>query len=86
MAVLAAGALLIDALWIRSLAALIDLATVLSFITAPFLGVLSLRAVTAEWMPEHLRPSTPLRTLAVVGIGFLATFLVVFLVSRFLSV
>lgn len=80
MAVLAVGAMLILAtMGLKDLKKLIDLATVLSFITAPFLGVLSYRAVVSPWVPEPCRPGRPLRLLAQLGIVFLGMFLLYFL-------
>ena len=64
------------------LARLVDLATILSFITAPFLGMLTYRAMMADWVPEEFRPGLALRILAVAGIAFLTAFLDFFAYSR----
>ncbi len=83
MAILAAGAILILAtVGLQDLKKLIDLATILSFITAPFLGLLSYRAVVAPWVPEQYRPGRKLRLLAQVGIAFLGLFLLYFLYQQ----
>jgi Mn2+/Fe2+ NRAMP family transporter len=80
MALLAAGAILILAMMgLQDLKKLIDLATILSFITAPFLGLLSYRAVISREVPEQYRPGRKLRLLANIGIVFLGLFLVYFL-------
>ena len=85
MALLTTGALLILATTgLRDLKKLIDLATILSFITAPFLGLLSYRAVVSSAMPEQYRPGRMLRLLAQVGIAFLGLFLLYFLYQSFL--
>ncbi len=85
MVLLAVGAIVILAtIGLRDLKKLIDLATILSFITAPFLGWLSYRAVVAPWVPEEFRPGRKLRLLAQTGIAFLAIFLVYFLYRTFL--
>lgn len=85
MMLLAAGALLILAtMGLRDLKKLIDLATILSFITAPFLGLLSYRAVVSPWVPEQYRPGRKLRLLAQAGIAFLGLFLLFFLYRTFL--
>jgi Mn2+/Fe2+ NRAMP family transporter len=83
--VLIAGALLIIGRFMTNLLSLVDLATVLSFVTAPFLGILAYRAVTAPTVPEELRPSPGLRAMAIIGIVFLLAFLCVFLYHRFIT-
>ena len=84
IAVLSAGAMLIIAYGLRSLTGLIDLATILSFVTAPFLGILTYRAITDPVVPEACRPGRGLRALALAGIAFLGAFLLFFLYYRFL--
>jgi Mn2+/Fe2+ NRAMP family transporter len=83
MGVMAAGAMLIVGMYLRSLKALVDLATTLSFVTAPFLGFLTYRAIMADWVPDEFKPRPWLRGLAVVGIVFLGSFLLFFLYYRF---
>ena len=82
-AVLIGGALLIIRYAMGSLLGLVDLATMLSFVTAPFLAILTYRAVTAADVPEEFRPGAALRTTALVGIVFLLVFLAGFLLHRF---
>lgn len=83
MLVLAIGAMVIVIFYLADhLARLVDLATILSFITAPFLGILTYRAITAEWVPEEARPGRALRFVAVLGIVFLTAFLGFFAYSR----
>jgi Mn2+/Fe2+ NRAMP family transporter len=83
MAVLAVGAMVIVIFYLEDhLARLIDLATILSFITAPFLGILTYRAMMDDCVPEEFRPGRALRTLAVTGIVFLTAFLGFFAYSR----
>jgi Mn2+/Fe2+ NRAMP family transporter len=60
---------------------MIDFATIVSFLTAPILGYLNLRAVTSsEVAPEH-RPSKPMLVLSWVGLVLLGGFGLVYLVS-----
>jgi hypothetical protein len=74
--------MLIIGFYLRSLKALVDLATTLSFVTAPFLGVLTYRAIMAHWVPDEFKPRPWLRGLAIVGIVFLSAFLIFFLYYR----
>ncbi len=86
MTLLAVGAMVILAtLGMRDLKTLIDLATVLSFITAPFLGMLSYRAIISPWVPEQYRPNRFLRLLAQAGIALLGLLLIVFVYQCFVT-
>ncbi|MFH1313681.1 MAG: Nramp family divalent metal transporter [Candidatus Eisenbacteria bacterium] len=82
MGIMAVGAMLIIAFYLKSLKALVDLATTLSFITGPFLGFLTYRAITAKYVPAECRPAPWLRGLAVLGIVFLGGFLLFFIYYR----
>lgn len=70
----ALGALLILHLFLKGLPQLIDIATTLSFLTAPALAVLNHRAMYRENVPEELRPKGWLRALSLFGIAALSLF------------
>ncbi len=53
---------------------LVDLATALSFVTAPILAWLNHRAVFAKGLPENLRPSDGMRAFSRISIALLAAF------------
>lgn len=57
----------------------IDIATTLSFLTAPALAVLNHRAMYRENVPEELRPKGWLRALSLFGIAALSLFALVYL-------
>lgn len=61
---------------------LIDLATTLSFLTAPVIGYLNIRAVTAAEIPRELRPPWWWRSLAWAALVLLAALGLVYLWSR----
>jgi Mn2+/Fe2+ NRAMP family transporter len=84
-AILVAGGLLVIARFMNNLLSLVDLATILSFVTAPFLGVLTFRAMTAEEVPVAFRPGPGLRATAILGIVFLTGFLAFFIYHRFVA-
>jgi Mn2+/Fe2+ NRAMP family transporter len=65
-----------------SLTAMVDFATIVSFLTAPALGYLNLRAVTSESVPPDLRPGKGLVALSWVGLVVLSGFAALYLVSR----
>lgn len=83
MAVLIAGALPLISIFQSSLTRMVDLATTLSFLTAPVLGWFNYRAVTAPHMPEGTAPPVWLRVLTWVGLVFGVAFGIAFLVWRF---
>ncbi len=78
-----AGTFLIIRFLSSSMNWLVDLATTLSFLTAPLLGYLNLRVMTADHVPVEARPGRALVLFSKAGIVFLAAFGVVFLVWRF---
>ncbi|MFC2172560.1 NRAMP family divalent metal transporter [Acidobacteriota bacterium] len=84
MAVLCVGGMIVIAFYLTSLKALVDLATTLSFVTAPFLGILTYRAIMSDAVPDEFKPKPWLRGLAIIAIGFLIAFLSFFLYYRFL--
>jgi Mn2+/Fe2+ NRAMP family transporter len=83
--ILIAGGLLIIRYAMSSLLSLVDLATILSFATAPFLAILAYRAMTAADVPKEFQPGRGLRTIAIVGIVFLLAFFGYFLYHRFIT-
>lgn len=82
LAALALLTLLLLALFAGNLTTLVDFATIVSFLTAPVLGYLNLRAVTsADVAPEH-RPTRRMLVLSWVGLALLGGTAAVYLVSR----
>jgi Mn2+/Fe2+ NRAMP family transporter len=63
---------------------MVDLATILGFLTAPVLGYLNLRAVTASHVPEEYRPGPLLRAFSWCGLLLMVGIAVVFIVDRFM--
>jgi Mn2+/Fe2+ NRAMP family transporter len=65
------GTILVLALFAGTLAAMIDFATIVSFLVAPALGYLNLRAVTAPEVPPEHRPGRALIALSWAGLVLL---------------
>jgi len=84
MLFVAGGALLLLTLLRAGLTVMVDIATTLSFLTAPLLGYLNFRVVTGPAMPEAARPPLWMKVLSWAGIGFGVLFGGIFLVWRFL--
>ncbi len=73
------GSLLIIFQFGNSLRALVDLATAISFVVAPFIAIINFRLVLK--LPKAARPSLALRGLSYVGIIFLSGFTLIYLYS-----
>ncbi len=58
---------------------LVNLATTVSFIVAPFIAIINLMLVNKKYVGESHAPKLWLRTLAYIGIGFLLIFTIFFL-------
>ena len=82
MAIVMGGAVLLLSVLKGGLTFMVDVATTLSFLTAPILGYLNLRVVTSEHMPVESRPGRVMRVLSWLGIIFGTTLGVVYIVWR----
>ncbi len=83
LAVLAAGSLLVIGPFAGRLKALVDLATTLSFLTAPALSALNHLAVTGSEVPEEGRPGPWLRRWSLAGIALQGAFAAGYVWLRF---
>ncbi|RLD49636.1 MAG: divalent metal cation transporter [Bacteroidetes bacterium] len=82
--IVAGGALILIAYLKNSMRFMVDLATTLSFVTAPLIAFLNYKVVTDKHMPESGRPKLWLRVYAFIGMVFLGGFMVVYIIWRFL--
>jgi Mn2+/Fe2+ NRAMP family transporter len=78
------GSLVIIGLFMSGMTLLVDIATTLSFLTAPILAYINYRAVSGEWMPEGTQPGPKLLILNWVSLIFLSGFAAFFLLWRFI--
>lgn len=74
MAVLIVGTLSLLYFFSGSMVTMITIATVLSFLTAPFFAIINYKLITSEHTPEYARPGQGLRILSWIGIVFLIGF------------
>ena len=81
LTVLAIGTCLIFLFLLSEMGLLVQIATVLSFITAPFYAILNFRLITSNHMPKKDQPSQQIKILSVAGIVFLIGFTSVYLLS-----
>ena len=77
--VLSLGTICIFSFLLDEMGTLVQIATVLSFITAPFYAYLNLKLVTSNLMPSKHKPSKILINFSYVGLAFLTLFALVFL-------
>jgi Mn2+/Fe2+ NRAMP family transporter len=78
---LGVATVLVLGLFAGTLTALVDFATIVSFLTAPVLGYLNLRAVRAPEVPPQDRPTARMVALSWVGLVLLGGTAVVYLAS-----
>jgi len=83
MAIVLSGSLIIIGFLLQEMTLLVDLATTLSFLTAPILAYINYKVVTGHTMPVEYQPQKWLRILSWIGIIFLSGFSILFLVWRF---
>ncbi len=76
--ILAIGTISIFTFLLSEMGSLVEIATILSFVTAPFYAFLNFRLVLSDQMPEKHKPSKGLKILSVVGLIFLTVFAVGF--------
>jgi len=82
LVIVAGGGLLLIRSFAADLRSLVDLATLLSFLTAPFFALANYALVTGRHTPATARPGMALRTLSGLGMLYLAGFSVYYLLQR----
>ena len=78
---LSIGTILILVYFMSEMGMLIKIATVLSFLTAPFFAIINYMLISGKHTPENWRPSFPLKILSWFGILFLIGFSIWYLTS-----
>tara|TARA_B100000575_G_scaffold293874_1_gene306809 strand:+ start:1541 stop:2755 length:1215 start_codon:yes stop_codon:yes gene_type:complete len=84
ISILSVGTMLIFYFLLSEMGALVELATILSFVTAPFYAILNYRLVVSKNMPESHRPSKTMKILSITGIAFLSFFALGYILTRFI--
>ena len=84
ISVLSLGTMLIFYYLLSEMGALVEIATVLSFVTAPFYAILNYKLVISKNMPKSHRPSKSMRILSITGILFLTLFALGYILTRFI--
>lgn len=78
---LGVSTVVVSALFVGDIASMIDFATIVSFLTAPALGYLNLRAISSDPVPAEHRPGKAMRALSWVGLTLLGGTGVVYVIS-----
>ena len=81
--IVVSGALLLIYKFSNSMKLMVDIATTLSFVTAPVLAFLNYKAVTSDHIPQEYKPGKLLRFYAIAGIVFLTLFSLTFIIWKF---
>ena len=79
--ILSIGTIAIFLFLLSEMGKLVQIATVLSFITAPLYAFLNYRLVVSKQMPDNFRPNKELRILSIIGLLFLSGFTLFYLLS-----
>lgn len=79
--ILAFGTFTILYYFLSDMTLLIKIATVLSFLTAPFYAILNYILITGKHTPKKNQPKLPLKVLSIIGIVFLIGFSIWFLLN-----
>ena len=72
--ILSVGTLLIFIFFISEMGLLVKVATILSFITAPFYAFINYKLINSKHTPKQYRPSKFINILSVIGLIFLTCF------------
>lgn len=81
MSILITGTLVILLFFISEMKTLIEIATILSFVTAPFYAIINYKLITSSHTPAFYRPRKAMRILSWSGILFLIGFSVWYITS-----
>ena len=84
LVILLAGTILLISNFMHGMKAMVDLATTLSFVTAPVMAFLNFKAVTSGHFPEKYKPGKFLRGFSWISMVFLALFSLGYLAWRFM--
>ncbi len=68
--------------FLNSLTAMVDFATIVSFLTAPVLGYLNLKAVTSDDIPREHQPGRAMLLMAYIGLGLLSITALIYVISK----
>ncbi len=83
--ILVGGTLLLMSILSGTMGFMVDLATTISFVTAPLFAIMNFRVVTDKHVPGEGKPKKWLRIYAWIGIIFITTFTLGYIILRLLN-
>ncbi|MEN8187289.1 MAG: Nramp family divalent metal transporter [Bacteroidota bacterium] len=78
---LAAGTIIILSFFVTNMKTMVKIATILSFLTAPFYAIANFKLITSKHIPKKFKPSKGLKILSLLGIIFLLVFSIWYIFS-----
>ena len=84
LGILVLGTLLLIGVLSSSMRFMVDLATTLSFVTAPFFAIMNYKVVTNKHMPKEAQPKKWLRVYAIICIVLLTSFTIFYISWKFI--
>ncbi len=79
--IVAIGSILLIRFGITNMKAMVNFATMVSFVTAPVIAILNYLAVTGNTMPENQKPKRWMRIFSIIGIIYFILFSIYFLLK-----
>jgi Mn2+/Fe2+ NRAMP family transporter len=83
--IVTSGALVLLSYFVSSMRFMVDLATTLSFLTAPVLAIMNYRVVTDKHMPQEARPGKGMKIYSWIGMIFLTAFTLFYVIWSLLA-
>ena len=83
LAIVTGGTVIIFVFFLGNMKQMVDIATIIAFLTAPILGWLNLKVIKLDHVPEEAKPNKFLIVLSWIGLFFLTLFGLYFLYIRF---
>ncbi|MCK5774846.1 MAG: hypothetical protein KAH25_01655, partial [Bacteroidales bacterium] len=77
------GSIIVVLFFMKNMRQMVDLATTLSFLTAPILGYLNLKIVTTSHFPEEYKPKKFMIVVAWIGLVSMIVLSFVYLINKF---
>ena len=74
--------ILVIGLFTSSMRSLLDFATVISFLAAPFFAYINFKVVKSDFFPKAYHPKKWITVLSWAGLFFLMGFSIIFIISR----
>ena len=85
LGIVTAGTIIIFIFFLGNMKQMVDIATIIAFLTAPVLGWLNLKVISSDNVPEEAKPGKFLIVLSWIGLFFMIVFGLYFIYIEFIS-